>query len=619
MKTEELANKKITEPESTPASAPAQVKSEARPGFGSGLLAGAKLYGRLLGYIKPYSMMFTIGLLAAIPSGAMDGVISMLAGQGVQKILVEGHKSKLYWIPIAVMAIAIVQGVFQFLETYCIRKVGACAIADLRNELFAHLEKQPIRYILSNKSGVLVSRIINDVNIIENAISQAFQTMISRFITLVSLTVVLFFQSWFLSLIALSIFTLIVPFIAFFGSKIRKASRRAQEAIGDLAAVLSESIQGSKVVTSFNLQEYQTARFEKTNKDFLRNMIKATLSEAIQSPILTLVGAAGIAAVIYVAGYQVVNQQMTIGALTSFIIALILLYSPLKTMGRVNGIVQPALAAATRIFEVLDKAPEMVDSPGAVDLPKGSHNLKLERVGFVYPGQEKRVLDDITIDIPSGTMVALVGLSGAGKSTIANLVPRFYDLTDGAIFIDGKSLPEYTMKSLRQEISMVTQDNFLFHTTVRENIRLGKIGATEEEIIEASKAAYCHDFISALPDGYNTEIGERGVRLSGGQQQRVAIARAILKDAPILILDEATSSLDNESEAYVQAALNNLMKNRTTIVIAHRLSTIRNADKILVLDQGKIAEQGTHEELEKQNGIYARLLAAQFDRTANLA
>ncbi|MDX2106724.1 MAG: ABC transporter transmembrane domain-containing protein [Candidatus Melainabacteria bacterium] len=585
-------------------------------GFTQGLMAGAKLYGRLLSYIKPYLTMFIIGLLAAIPSGAMDGVISLLAGQGVQKILVEGHKSKLYFIPIAVMGIAVVQGFFQFLETYCIRKVGASAIADLRNELFTHLEKQPIRYILSTKSGVLVSRIINDVNIIENAISQAFQTMISRFITLISLAFVLIYQSWYLSLIALSIFTLIVPPVAYLGSKIRKASKRGQEAIGDLSAVLTESIQGSKIVTSFNLEEYQIGKFKQTNRDFLRSMIKATKSEAIQSPILTLIGAAGIAAVVYVAGHQVVNHELTIGALTSFIIALILLYSPLKTMGRVNGIVQPALAAATRIFEVLDKEPEMVDSPGAIDLPQGSHDLKLDKVGFVYPGQEKRVLDDITIDIPSGTMVALVGLSGAGKSTIANLVPRFYDVTDGAIYIDGKALPEYTMKSLRRQIAMVTQDNFLFHTTVGENIRLGKVGATEEQIIEAAKAAYCHDFIMALPDGYNTEIGERGVRLSGGQQQRVAIARAILKDAPILILDEATSSLDNESEAYVQKALNNLMKNRTTIVIAHRLSTIRNADKILVLDQGKIAEQGTHLQLEKQSGIYARLLAAQFERTS---
>lgn len=587
-------------------------------GFTQGFVDGAKLYGRLLRYIKPYMTMFVIGLLAAIPSGAMDGVISLLAGQGVQKILVEGHKSKLYFIPIAVMGIAVVQGFFQFLETYCIRKVGASAIADLRNELFTHLEKQPIRYILSTKSGVLVSRIINDVNIIENAISQAFQTMISRFITLISLACVLIYQSWYLSVIALSIFTLIVPPVAILGSKIRKASKRGQEAIGDLAAVLSESIQGSKIVTSFNLEEYQIGKFKETNREFLRSMIKATKSEAIQSPILTLVGAAGIAAVVYVAGMQVVNHELTIGALTSFIIALILLYSPLKTMGRVNGIVQPALAAATRIFEVLDKEPEMVDSQGAIDLPKGSHDLKLDKVGFIYPGQEKRVLDDISIDIPSGTMVALVGLSGAGKSTIANLVPRFYDVTDGAILIDGKALPEYTMKSLRSQIAMVTQDNFLFHTTVRENIRLGKIDATEEEILEAANAAYCHDFITALPEGYNTEIGERGVRLSGGQQQRVAIARAILKDAPILILDEATSSLDNESEAYVQKALNNLMKNRTTIVIAHRLSTIRSADKILVLDNGKIAEQGTHVQLEKQNGIYARLLAAQFERTSAL-
>ena len=314
------------------------------------------------------------------------------------------------------------------------------------------------------------------------------------------------------------------------------------------------------------------------------------------------------------AGYQVLHNHMTIGALTSFTVALMLLYSPLKTMGRINGVIQPALAAATRVFEVLDQKPEMVNSPGAVELPRKPHDIRFSHVTFSYPGHETKVLDNINIEVPQGRTIALVGLSGAGKSTIANLVPRFFDPVSGAILIDEKPLPDYDIKSLREQIAVVTQDNFLFNTTVRENINLGNVEAGEKEIIEAAKAAYCHDFITKLSSGYDTYIGERGTRLSGGQQQRIAIARAILKDAPILILDEATSSLDNESEAMVQKALNNLMQGRTVIVIAHRLSTIRHADKIIVLENGQVIESGSHDELLETDMAYSRLLKAQFER-----
>ncbi|MBI4533469.1 MAG: ABC transporter ATP-binding protein [Candidatus Melainabacteria bacterium] len=572
------------------------------------------IYLRLLNYIRPYWVPFVAGLIAAIPGGGIDGAIAWLAGQGLQRIFVEGQQNLIYLVPIAVLVIAALQGIFRFLEAFCIRYVGASAIRDLRNKLFTHIETQPLLYFHGQSSGVLIGRLTNDVAIIEHAISQTFQSMISRTITLLSLVAVLLYQSWKLSLIALSILSFIVLPVIILGKKIRKSSRGGQEAIGDLVCVLSESIQGAKIIQSFNLEDFQISRFNSTNQNFFHNTMKAVRAEAMMSPILAMIGALGIAAVIWVAGYQVIHHHMTLGSLTSFVIALLLLYSPIKNLGRINGIVQPALAAASRVFEVLDRESNLKDSPDAFKLKPGPHHIKLSHVHFQYPGAPDIVLTDINLEIPSGRMVALVGLSGAGKSTLANLVPRFFDPTAGTIFIDGEPLQHYTLASLRSEIAMVTQDNFLFNMTVQENIRLGKIDATEDEIVMAAKAAYCHDFITELPQGYKTEIGERGVRLSGGQQQRLAIARAFLKNAPILILDEATSSLDNESEAMVQAALNNLMSGRTVIVIAHRLSTVRHADQIVVLENGSIVETGTHSSLAEANATYTRLLTAQFQR-----
>ncbi|MBS1993302.1 MAG: ATP-binding cassette domain-containing protein [Cyanobacteria bacterium SZAS LIN-2] len=572
------------------------------------------IYMRLLRYIKPYWLFFTFGLLAAIPSGAMDGVIAWLAGAGLDKIFGENRTHMIYFVPLAVLAVALLQGTFRFFEAYNIRYVGAAAIRDLRNELFCHLQKQPLLYYQGQSSGVLIGRLINDVAIIEVAISQAFQSLISRTITLISLVTVLLLQSWMLTIIAVSILSLIVVPVSIFGKKIRRSSRGGQEAIGDLVSVLSESIQGAKIVQSFNLESYQISRFQGTNQTFFYNAIKAIKSEAILSPILAMIGALGIAAVIWVAGTMVVAHTMTFGKLTSFVISLLLLYSPIKNIGRINGIVQPALAAAARVFEVLDREPDLKDCDKPIELKSGPHRIKFDHVYFQYPSNETMVLRDICMDVEPGKMIALVGLSGSGKSTMANLIPRFFDVTSGAILIDGINIKEIALDSLRNQIAVVTQDNFLFNTTVAENIRLGNLKASQEDVEKAAKEAFCHDFIMALPEKYETKIGERGVRLSGGQQQRLAIARAFLKDAPLIIMDEATSSLDNESEAMVQEALNKLMEGRTVVVIAHRLSTVRHADQIYVLDHGQVLESGTHGQLIEENATYARLIRAQFER-----
>jgi subfamily B ATP-binding cassette protein MsbA len=575
-------------------------------------------YLRLLSYIKPYTFLFVVGALAAIPSGSMDGVIAWAAGAGLQKIIAEGQMQYIYWVPPAVMLVAFLQGLFGFIETYTIKYVGASAIRDLRNQLFSHLQKQPLMYFQGQSSGVLIGRLINDIAIVEHAISQTFQSLISRVVTVISLALVILLQAFWLALIALCIISLIVVPVSILSKKIRKSSRGGQEAIGDLVSVISESIQGAKIVQSFNLEDYQVKRFVDTNNNFFKNTIKAVSAEAVLSPILAMISASGIACVIWVAGSMLIKHEMTPGALTSFIVALLTLYSPIKNIGRINGTIQPAMAAATRIFEVFDQVPDIRNCDQAIKLQPGAHRIKFENVFFQYPNNENMVLRDISLDIAPGKLVALVGLSGSGKSTMANLIPRFFDVTAGSILVDGINVKEIDMASLRSEIAVVTQDNFLFNTTIYENILLGCTTATREAVVSAAKSAYCHDFIMELPDQYETQIGERGVRLSGGQQQRLAIARAFLKDAPVLILDEATSSLDNESEAMVQEALNNLMKGRTVVVIAHRLSTVRHADQILVLEQGQIVENGTHDVLLGRDASYARLIRAQFERPAAL-
>ncbi len=570
------------------------------------------LYSRLASYMRPYRFYFAAGILAAVGSGFLEGLSAWLAGQGVQKILVDRQGRLIFLIPLFLLTLAILHGILRFIELYYVRLAGQSAVRDLRNDLFYKIEQQSITFFEEHSSGSLIARVFNDAGSTCYALSQAIQLIVSRVSTVIALVVVLLMQNLFLSLVALFFLSTLIFPARLLNKRIREATARAQEAIGKLIAIVVENVQGIKIIQTYRIEKYQNDYFASFNSEYLKQTMDATATEAFSSPALTIISAAVISFVIMLAANSVINNQMTLGAFTSFTIALLLLYIPLRQVGTMSGGIQPAMVSAQRIFEVLDVEPTVKDQPGATDLAYGPHTVTFDKVSFKYPTQTEYALTEVSFVLEPDQIVALVGFSGAGKSTIANLLPRFYAATAGVVLIDGKALDSFTLSSLRDQMAIVGQDSSLFDVTVRENIKFGRLTASEQEIEDAAKAAYVHDFIVSLPQGYQTVVGERGVKLSGGQQQRIAIARAFLKNAPILILDEATSSLDNEAEAIIQKALYKLMKGRTTLVIAHRLSTVVTASKILVLDRGKIAETGTHQSLSQVSNAYGRLVKEHF-------
>jgi subfamily B ATP-binding cassette protein MsbA len=428
--------------------------------------------------------------------------------------------------------------------------------------------------------------------------------------TLVCLIFVIFYRDWRLAIIAMFVFPLTIYPIAKFGQKMRQVATRTQVTLGSLTALLQETISGTRIVKAFSMEEYENERFSKENERLFRLSLKTVSINAISSPFMEFLGGLGIAAIIFYGGYQVIHGHSSPGTFFSFLAALIMLYEPVKRLTNVNNTIQQGIAGAQRVFGVIDLVPEIRNLPDAAVLPRISREIEIRNVTFRY--EETAVLKDINLTIRAGEVVAFVGMSGGGKTTLVNLIPRFYDVAEGAILIDGHDIRGVTIESLRGQIAIVTQQTILFNDTVKNNIAYGDIVKTDEEIVAAARAANAHDFIMRLPSGYDTLIGEQGTKLSGGERQRISIARAILKDAPILILDEATSSLDSEAEIEVQDALENLMKGRTTLVIAHRLSTIRNADRIIVLVNGEIREEGTHETLLSCQGEYCRLYNMQF-------
>jgi len=473
--------------------------------------------------------------------------------------------------------------------------IGFRIITDLRNDLYRHILRQPLSFFTKHPTGILISRVTNDVTYLQGAVSEAVTSLLKDSFTLVGLVFVIFWRDWKLAIIASLVFPLAVYPIAQFGRRMRRIATESQVSMGALISLLQETITGNRIVKAFGMEEHENRRFAKENERQFRLTMKSVTVRAISSPLMEFLGGLGIAAIIFYGGWQVIAGTSTPGTFFSFLAALLMLYEPVKRLTNVNNTIQQGLAGAERIFQILDTEPAIQNSPGAAELSPIREEISIEGVTFRY--DEDPVLRNVSMKIRAGEVVAFVGMSGGGKTTLVNLIPRFYDVNEGRVAIDGADIRTVTLESLRAQIGIVTQQTILFNDTVRGNIAYGDVRRSEEDIVRAAMAANAHDFIMKLPQGYDTVIGEQGVKLSGGERQRISIARALLKDAPILILDEATSSLDTESEIEVQDALEKLMRGRTTLVIAHRLSTIRNADRIIALVDGRIVEEGTDESL----------------------
>jgi subfamily B ATP-binding cassette protein MsbA len=568
------------------------------------------VFKRLLKLAKPHAVRFFIALLCMLVVGVTTSALAFLVKPALDEIFLKKNSAMLKWIPLAVVGIYFTKGLCSYIQTVLMNFIGQRIVADLRATLYRKIQTQSLAFFTKNPTGILMSRITNDVGFIQGAVSEAVTSLLKDSFTLICLVFVIFYRDWQLAIIAMLVFPLAVYPIAKFGQRMRQIASRTQVTLGSLTTLLQETISGTRIVKAFNMEEYENRRFAGENERLFHLNLKAASINAVSSPFMEFLGGIGISSIIFYGGYQVIQGQSTPGTFFSFLTALIMLYEPVKRLTNVNNTIQQGIAGAERVFGVIDLVPEIRNNPDALPLPRISREIEIRAVDFHY--EEAPVLKHVNLKIRAGEVVAFVGMSGGGKTTLVNLIPRFYDVTKGAIFIDGHDIRTITVESLRGQIAIVTQQTILFNDTVRNNIAYGDIAKTEEQIIDAAKAANAHAFIMKLPKGYDTLIGEQGAKLSGGERQRISIARALLKDAPILILDEATSSLDSEAEIEVQDALENLMKGRTTLIIAHRLSTIRNASRIIVLVNGKIREEGTHETLLSCQGEYYRLYHLQF-------
>jgi subfamily B ATP-binding cassette protein MsbA len=551
--------------------------------------------------------------------GAMACMVCVSAASAASAFLVKPVLDDVFFkkdlmmlklIPLAIVGIFILKGLFDYGQGYLMSFVGQRIITDLREKIYHHVQSLALPFFTKNPTGVLMSRILNDVNLVQGAVTDAVTGLLKDIFTIIGLVFVVFYRDWQLALIALVVFPVAIYPIVKFGRKLRSYSTHTQTTMADLSTMLLETISGTRIVKAFNMENYERRRFSKINEKLFRIIVKSFRVRAVSHPLMETLGGLGIAAIVFYGGYNVIHGTATPGTFFSFLAALLMLYEPVKRLSNVNNSIQQGLAGASRIFEILDTVPEIRNKPGARDLGQIREGIEFQNVSFKY--EENWVLKNINLQIKTGEAVAFVGSSGGGKTTLVNLVPRFYDVNSGRLLIDGQDIRDLTVESLRGKIAIVTQQTILFNDTVENNIAYGNIGQPYEKIVEAAEAAFAHNFIRNLPEGYKTLIGEQGVKLSGGERQRLSIARALLKNAPILILDEATSSLDSESEVEVQKALDFLMRGRTTLVIAHRLSTIRKADRIIVLSNGGIVEEGKHEELLQREGEYRKLYMLQF-------
>ncbi|MGI6656904.1 MAG: lipid A export permease/ATP-binding protein MsbA [Desulfobulbus sp.] len=572
------------------------------------------LVAKLLLVLRPYRVKLLLAMIGMVVVGGFNALQAYMVKPLLDEIFFKQDARLLHILPLALLALFLVKGIFYFMYSYLLEMVGQSAIRDLRTRIYAHLQSMSLSFFHRHTTGELISRIMNDVTMLQGAVSHALIRVLRDLCSVVGLVGVIFYMDWRLALVSMFFLPMAAVPIVVFGKKFRQISTTYQHKLGDATSQLHETIAGVRIVKAFGMEEYEKKRFAGKMQSIMNTLLMETKYSCLSHPMIEFLAGLGMALIIWFGGTQVLAGHSTPGAFMAFLAALLMLYEPVKGVSKINTTIQQGLAAAARIFTLLDVQPDIREAEDAVDLPPFRHELEFAGVGFRYE-EDEPVLRYIDLRIQRGEVLAVVGPSGSGKSTLANLIPRFYEVCEGAIRIDGVDIRSVRFASLRQQIAMVTQQTILFNDTVRNNIAYGREDCPEEQVIEAARSAFALDFIRELPQGFDTVIGESGARLSGGQQQRISIARALLKDAPILILDEATSALDAESEREVQKALENLMHNRTTIIIAHRLSTIQNADRIIVLKEGRVAESGTHQELLALQGEYSQLYHLQFQET----
>ena len=567
---------------------------------------------RLVRYLKPYRIRLGAAFACSGLVAAFSGAYAWLVKPVLDEIFINKNESLLLILPLALFTVAVLKSIFNYGQNYLMNYVGNQVITDIRQQLFGKLIRLPVSYHDANTSGRLVARVVSDVTLMANAVAGVLKDIFQQGLTFLAMMGVIFYQNWRLGGLSVIVIPLAVFTMVRMGKRLRALAASGQERMGDMASTLQETLSGIRMVKAYGREESEAARFQRSNRSFLSTTMKAIQVSSLGSSHMEVIGVVGVAVIIWYGGFLVINGSMTPGEFFSFLTAMFMAYAPIRKLSGSNNAIQQALAAAERVFGVLDLKTEQEAEKGQLELPRIAQSVTFDDVTFHYESQSVPALNDINLTIRAGEMVALVGSSGSGKTTLVNLIPRFYEPTAGRILIDGIDTQSYTLRSLRSQIGMVSQDVVLFDDSIRNNIAFGREDATDEDIVQAARLAYAHDFVERLPEAYQTVVGEKGVKLSGGERQRLAIARAILRDPPLLILDEATSALDTESERVVQLALANLMKNRTTVVIAHRLSTIQQADRIMVMARGSIVEEGTHDELLRRGGQYQRLHAMQF-------
>lgn len=569
------------------------------------------LYLRLLNYIKPYKKRLIVAIVCIILAASANLYVPWIIKDIIDEVLANKDMTMLNAIASGIVVVFLLRAIFLYGQTYLMSYIGQKVIIDIRAAVYRHLQCLSLSYYEKRQTGQIMSYITNDVAAVQGALVDSMIELVTEGMTLIGSISIMFYLHWQLTLLTLVTAPLIAQTMNVFGKKLRTSSTNIQERAADITSVLQESISSVRVIKSFAREDYEIERFRKENHNNFRAQMKNSQIMATLTPIIEFVAAIGVTMIIWYGGREVINNNLTAGSLIAFLVYAVNLSNPIKRLSRVYGNIQKALAAAERVFDVLDTKPEIEDMPGAAVLEQIDGHVIFNNITFEYkPGEP--ALQQVQLAVKPGQVVAIVGPSGAGKTTIANLLPRFYDPIGGVITIDGVDIKTVTLKSLRKQIGIVPQETILFNGTVYSNILYGRLDATRDEVTAAAKAANAHNFIMDMPGGYDTQIGERGSKLSGGQRQRISIARAILKNPRILILDEATSALDAESEKLVQEAVDKLMVGRTSFVIAHRLSTIKRADVIIVMERGRLVEQGTHDQLLALGGLYSKLYQVQF-------